>query len=175
MQGKGFTLFELAIVLTLLAILASLLYSGLGKVVANNNIHREINALFHAIHLARKESVVRRRVVSLCPSDDGSTCSAALEWSRFWILFENRDRDDPPIRDPGEPLLHQHESGLNIRIHANRRGFSLRSTDLRATNGTIRVCDHQSRVPARAVVVSYTGRPRIALADSRGNPFHCPD
>lgn len=175
MQGKGFTLLELAIVLALLAILASLLYSGLGRVVANNNIHREINALFHAIHLARKESVVRRRVVSLCPSEDGATCSAVLEWPRFWILFENGDRDDPPIRDPGEPLLHHHEIGTDIRILANRRGFSLRSTDLRATNGTIRVCDRHRRVPARALVVSYTGRPRIALEDSRGNPFRCPD
>lgn len=175
MRLNGFTLFELAITLAVLACLAALLYPNLDRVAANNRIHAEINALFHGIHLARKESVVRRRVVSLCPSPDGVSCLATYDWPRFWIVFENRDRDEPPVRDEGEALLYVHETGSTVRIRANRRGFSLRSTDLRATNGTIRVCDRENRVPARAIVISYTGRPRVALADSRGDPLNCSD
>ena len=175
MKLNGFTLFELALTLALVACLATLLYSGLGKVAANNRVHAEINALFHGIHLARKESVVRRRVVSLCPSPDGRRCIATYDWPRFWIVFENRDRDEPPVRDLDEALLYVHETSPALRLRANRRGFSLRSTDLRATNGTIRVCDLEQRVAARAVVISYTGRPRVAVTDSRGDPYDCLD
>jgi type IV fimbrial biogenesis protein FimT len=172
---NGFTFFELVLTLALLACLATLFYANLGKVAANNRIHTEINALFHGIHLARKESVVRRRVVSLCPSPDGSRCVATYDWPRFWIVFENRDRDEPPVRDAQEALLYVHETRPAVRIRANRMGFSLRSTDLRATNGTIRVCDRENRVPARAIVISYTGRPRVALTDSRGDAYECLD
>ena len=173
MQANGFTLLELAIALAVLACLAILLDVSLGNIVANGHIHKEVNALFHGIHLARKESVVRRRVVSVCPSLDGQTCDATFDWSRSWIVFANHDRDDPPVRDFGEPLLYLHRVSPAVRIRANRLGFSLRSTDLRATNGTLRVCDRQNRVAARAVVISYTGRPRSALHDSRGDPYHC--
>ena len=53
-----------------------------------------------------------------------------------------------------------------ILIVANRRGFTLRSTELRATNGTLIICDARERAEARAIVVSYNGRPRVAWRDS---------
>lgn len=172
---NGFTLYELLLTLTLVAILSGLAMPSFGKIVANGRLRTEVDALFHAIHLARKESVVRRSVVSICPSFDGSSCTATLDWSDGWIMFNNRDRDDPPARDPGELLLQVHRAGPEVQITANRRGFTLRSTELRATNGTIVVCDLAGRVTPRALVVSYTGRPRVALADTRGNPYACAD
>ena len=48
-------------------------------------------------------------------------------------------------------------------------------TQLRATNGTFVVCDEAGRVPPRALVVSYTGRPRVAMETPRGEPYSCPD
>jgi hypothetical protein len=46
---------------------------------------------------------------------------------------------------------------------------------LRATNGTFVVCDAAGRVPAKALVISYTGRPRVASKTTRGNPYECPE
>ena len=90
-------------------------------------------------------------------------------------MFNNRDRDQPPQLDPGEPVLQVHTVGENVRITANRRGFTLRATQKRATNGTIVVCDSAGRVRPRALVVSYTGRPRVALENPRGEPYQCAD
>lgn len=90
-------------------------------------------------------------------------------------MFNNVDRDEPPRVDPGEALLQVHRAGPNVRILANRRGFTLRATVKRATNGTIIVCDDRARGSTRGLVISYTGRPRVALKDRRGNPYTCID
>jgi type IV fimbrial biogenesis protein FimT len=174
-RQRGYTLYELAITLTLAAVLAGLGLPSFARTVARNRMQTEINALFHAIHLARSESIMRRRVVSICPSPDRQRCEPGGDWSGGWIMFENRDADEPPRRDAGEPLLQVHAVAARIRISANRQGFTLRATQKRATNGTIVVCDEAGRVPPRALVVSYTGRPRVALETTRGEPYRCTD
>jgi type IV fimbrial biogenesis protein FimT len=172
---RGFTLYELALTLALVAIIGGLAVPAFRSLVTRSRMHVEIDALFHAIHLARNESIMRRRVVSLCPSRDGKSCAPGTDWSSGWILFANRDRDEPPRVDPGEPLLRVHGIAPGIRITANRLGFTLRATQLRATNGTFVVCDEAGRVAPRALVVSYTGRPRVATETPRGEPYRCAD
>lgn len=173
--AHGFTLYELLITLLIIAALAGAALPGFSRIAARTRISTEINALFHAVHLARKESIMRRQVVSICPSDDGSLCSPGLDWSQGWIIFNNRDRDEPPQVDAGEPLLQVHPASDRLRITANRRGFTLRATQKRATNGTIVVCDKAGRVSPRALVISYTGRPRVASETARGTPYECAD
>ncbi len=118
---------------------------------------------------------MRRRIVSICPSLDGQSCEAALDWSSGWLMFENADRDEPPERDAGEALLQAHQVGENVRIMANRRGFTLRATQKRATNGTFIVCDRSDRAVPVALVISYTGRPRVTQETRRGEPYRCTD
>ena len=171
----GYSLYELLLALTLIAVIVGLGLPSFGSLLARSKMRVEVNALFHAVHLARKESIMRRRVVSLCPSRDGLQCEPGRDWSAGWLMFENSDRDEPPRRDPGEPLLQAHRVHETVRIVANRRGFTLRSTVKRATNGTFVVCDRAARAAPVALVVSYTGRPRAADADPRGNPYSCAD
>ena len=118
---------------------------------------------------------MRKRVVSLCPSLDGLSCEPGRDWSSGWLMFENTDRDEPPQRDSGEPLLQAHEVGENVRIMANRRGFTLRATQKRATNGTFVVCDRSDRAVPVALVISYTGRPRVTQETRSGEPYSCAD
>lgn len=171
----GYSLYELLMTLTLVALIVGLGLPSFGSMLARSKMTVEINALFHAIHLARKESVMRRRVVSLCPSRDGLQCEPGRDWSSGWLMFENSDRDQPPRRDPGEPLLQVHRVHENVRIDANRHGFTLRATVKRATNGTLVVCDRAGRTHPVALVISYTGRPRVAEKNPRGEPYNCAD
>lgn len=171
----GYTLFELLLTLAIASTVLVLTLPSMGSVVARSRQAAEINALFHAVHLARKESIMRRRVVSLCPSPDGRQCRPGRDWSGGWIMFENRDGDEPPRVDPGEPVLRMHSIENDVRLTANRQGFTLRATFLRATNGTFVACDRAGRIPPKALVVSYTGRPRVALQTQRGEPYDCAD
>ena len=172
-RTRGYTLYELLVTTGLIAILLAIGIPSFASMMARQRQLAEINALFHAIHVARKESIMRRKVVSLCPSHDGLRCANATDWSSGWIMFENSDRDSPPTVDAGEAVLQRHAVASDIIIQANRRGFTLRATFLRATNGTFIVCDRGDRIPAKGLVVSYTGRPRVALSRTDGKPYSC--
>lgn len=174
-KGKGYTLYELLVTIAVASVVLTLGLPSFGRLAADKRLRAETDALFHAVHLARKSSMTRRRAVSLCPSTDGETCEPGFDWSAGWLLFANVDRDDPPRLDPGEPVLMHRRVNKDVRIEANRRGFTLRSTQLRATNGTLVVCDRTGRATTRALVVSYTGRPRVARQDRRGRPYACRD
>lgn len=170
---QAYSLYELLVTLAVAATIIGIGVPSYSALMARTRQHVELNALFHAIHLARKESIAKRRVVSLCPSPDGQQCRPDRDWTDGWILFVNTDRDSPPQVDDGEPILDRHELGPAIRLTANRRGFTLRGTELRATNGTFVACDMHDRVQPRALVVSYTGRPRVALLTPDGDAYAC--
>ena len=172
---QGFTLYEMLLTVALLAILVGAAVPAYGIYIAKARQTSEVNALFHAIHRARKASIMRRKVVSICPTADGLQCGSMADWSSGWLLFENADADSPPRVDAGEPVLATHPVDAAIAIEANRRGFTLRATVKRATNGTLIVCDRSGRAGPRALVVSYTGRPRIARQRPDGSPYKCPD
>jgi len=174
-RPSGFTLYELMMTLALVALVLGLGLPALDRLAASQRIRGQLDPLFHAVHHARKVSIARRQVVTLCPSSDGANCEPGTDWSHGWIMFVNADRDYPVRRDAGEPLLRIHAGDPRVRITANRSAFTLRSTELRATNGTLVVCDRAGRVAPRALVVSYTGRPRVAREDPGGRPYGCRD
>lgn len=171
--SHGFTLYELMLTLLLVVVIAGTAIPSWSDSLARQRQRTEIDALFHAIHQARKASIMRRQVVSLCPSTDGENCTPGHDWSHGWILFENKDRDSPPRIDSGEPVLARHAVAENVRITANRKGFTLRATFLRATNGTFVFCDRTGRITPKALVVSYTGRPRVAIHKPNRDLYSC--
>ena len=174
-RHQGYSLYELIMTLSLISLVLTLGIPSFGAIVANHRVRSDVDALFHAIHVARKSSITRKQVVTLCPSQDQLTCDESTDWSAGWIMFSNKSRHQSDVRDESEPLLRRHRPHPGNRITANRRYFSLRSTELRATNGTLVFCDKTGRAKPRALVVSYTGRPRVAYADRQGRPYACPD
>jgi type IV fimbrial biogenesis protein FimT len=172
---KGYSLYELVMTVTLVSILLVVGVPSFQNSTANSRIRVEVDRLFHAIHQARQESVGRRRAMTICPTQDGESCDPSGSWQSSWMLFVNTDRDMPAIRDAGESIVRRAKIDPRIRISANRPSFSLRSTELRATNGTFIICDRRGHGRARALIVSYTGRPRVAYKSSRGEPISCVD
>lgn len=174
-RSTGYSLYELLLTTALIAALLTIGLPSFGSLLARQRQTVEINALFHAIHLARKESIMRRKVVSICPSIDGEQCLGGRNWSGGWLMFENKDGDSPPRVDAGEPILRRHQVDSNMIVQANRGAFTLRATFRRATNGTLVVCERNNRVSPRGLVVSYTGRPRVAVSTRSGQPYSCAD
>ena len=64
-RNRAFTLYELLITLALVAMLVTIGLPSFSTLAAKSRQSAEINALFHAFHQARKESVMRRRTVTL--------------------------------------------------------------------------------------------------------------
>ncbi len=134
----------------------------------------DINGFVSAVQLARSEAAKRGAAVVVCKSADLHTCAGdELGYDSGWIVFENSDDVRPPSRDMSEPLIFAYEPISRGSIVSNRRLYEFRSYGWRSTNGTVTFCDALSR--ARAVIVSYTGRPRIADVGPGGRPLICAD
>jgi type IV fimbrial biogenesis protein FimT len=136
--------------------------------------NRALNTFVTAVQLARSEAIKRADEVALCKSGGGSRCTSGGEWGPGWLVFVNLDHDSPPKLDAGEPMIHQDGRLAAARVTANRDAFTFRPFSKASTNGTVTFCDVRGPKAARAVIVSPSGRPRIASTNSSGGPLVCP-
>ena len=73
-QG-AFTIIELMIVLTLVAILAALAIPSFKPMIERENIAAQVNDLISALNLARSEAIRRGVKVTVCRTTDDTTTS----------------------------------------------------------------------------------------------------
>lgn len=170
----GLTVLELLATVALLAVLLAIAAPSVGNLLLESRMVTAVNGLVHALHLARSAAVQQVRPVVVCRSSDGAGCAAPGDWASGWLVFVNTDRDDPPAVDPGERVLHVMQPVPDTSIRSNRAAFVLQPADQRATNGTVTFCDRRGAAAARAVIVSYTGRPRVSTQSAGGRPLTCP-
>ena len=134
----------------------------------------DVNAFVLAVQVARSEAAKRARPVVLCKTADRLRCGGrALEFEAGWMVFVNEDEITPPHRSPLEPLLYAHAPELEGTIRGNRHFFEFRPFLRRSVNGTVTFCDRRGSAAARAVIVSYTGRPRVDSVAPDGKPLFC--
>lgn len=173
-NGAGLTLIELLLTLMLLAVLAVTAVPAFANLMLNQRMTSQVNHLIHGIHLAKRSAYQFMADVTLCKSPDGLQCAPAAPWQSGWIVFVNDDRDRPPRVDPGERVLETGGAFESGTINANRIDFVFRPFETRSTNGTLIFCDRRGAEQARAVVVSYSGRPRVARRGPGDTPLACP-
>lgn len=173
--SQGLTALELMIALSIVAILGSIAVPSFNEIRYNSERAAAVNSFVHAVYLARSEAIKRGGIVTLCKSADGQTCAPrAVSWNCGWIVFANGDANDPPQRDPEEPLLHAYPGWPAGRIASNRESYSFRPFTQRVVNGTLVFCDPRGDAQARAVIISHTGRPRVSQRDASNRPLQCP-
>jgi len=172
---NGMTLLELLVALSITVIVTAAALPYFGNLLADQRRTSTLNGLVHAVHFARSEAAKRGRDAVLCASADSRSCSGNGDgWQRGWIIFVNGDRDRPPVVDPGEPVLIRNTGNLAATLAGNRSAFVFRPFGKRATNGTLVYCDRRREASARALVISYTGRPRVAPEGPAGRALACP-
>jgi type IV fimbrial biogenesis protein FimT len=173
-HSHGISLWELLWVLTIAGTLASWAIPSFRGFLLDARRTADINAFVLAVQLSRSEAAKTGLPVVLCKTVDRSACADSE--SRFdsgWMVFLNVDEIRPPNRADGEPLLYFHAPRMAGAITANRRLFEFRPFGWRSTNGTVTFCDDRGEQSARAVIVSYTGRPRVASDGPGGRILRC--
>jgi type IV fimbrial biogenesis protein FimT len=173
-KAAGTTLVELLTAVAVVAVLATLAAPGFQTLYQDGRRTAAVNGFLHTLFLARSEAIKRAQIVSVCHSSDGQNCGAGVDWNTGWIVFVNRDRDEPPVRDATEPLILSSAGWPGLSITSNRRAYSFRPVMQAVVNGTILFCDARGSAQARAIIVSHTGRPRVAQRDAEGKPLRCP-
>lgn len=174
--GSGFSMVEVLVVLAVAGILLAAAAPSLMSLVHDNRIGTRINLLLADLHLARLEAIKRNQEVVVCRSSDGAQCSRSTDprtdWSIGRIIYVNTDEDDK--RDPGEPLLQVRPAAPEtMRLHFNQWWRVVYRSDGGARNGTFTLCDFRGTEHGRALILYYTGRPRISDRRPGGEPLEC--
>ena len=90
MKGtSGFTLLELMIGVAIAVILLTVGIPSFTSSVKQNQAASDANSLLMLLNLARSEAIKRVRTVTLCISNDGSSCdtSSSANWTEGYLLY----------------------------------------------------------------------------------------
>jgi type IV fimbrial biogenesis protein FimT len=170
----GFSLIELTVTLAVAAIVVAWGAPALKDTLLNARRADAVNSFMHTLYSARAESLLHVDFVSVCASRDQRQCSAPpVNWADGWLVFVNRDHDQPARVDAGETILGRHARFDGIQIEANRDSLVFRHDSFTGTTASFFFCDARGSRHARAVIVSQTGRPRLSESDAYGKLVTC--
>lgn len=107
-RSHGFTLIELMVTLSIIAIVAAVGFPQIRELMANNKFTTKSNDLLATFQFARSEALRRTTTVRIeaCKPDCGTTGTA--DWTNGWRVWVDEDGDD--VLDAGEEVLNEHES-----------------------------------------------------------------
>lgn len=174
LKEDGLTLSELLLTLATVGVLLTLALPAMQRLVQSNRVIAESNQLLRAVHIAKIEAAKHFREVVICPSSASRSCEQNQQsWNKGWLVFVNEDKDRPIQVDANERILIEHRVAAEIEVVSNRPMFAFHHYSKRSTNGTVLFCNRRLPSLTRAVVISYTGRPRVASQRNNGNPYRC--
>lgn len=178
-KERGQTLFELTITLTILALLGALGIEGLHHLLKKERSRVAINRLLVATQETRHMALSGRKVMTLCPSRDGTACSGP--WSERLIIINGRpnDTDAEVVSSFGEMA----KGTVEWRSFRQDNFLQMQGNGLTlGQNGTFIYCPEDRDIRyAHALIVNKSGRARVAedlngdgIKDLRkGEPVKC--
>ncbi|MEH6616959.1 MAG: GspH/FimT family pseudopilin [Porticoccus sp.] len=168
-RKKGFTLVELLITIALVAVISALAVPSFQILIKKHKISLEARRVLTTLHFTRMEAIKRNSLVSLCPSSDGLDCSPDLNWMDGWIVFSDRGKRgeldhvlDRVIRvgDPAKKGNILYTTKHHKWFGYQPDGHSVGSSG--SGNTSFIICSPGGGIEGQRVVVSLTGRPRVA-------------
>jgi type IV fimbrial biogenesis protein FimT len=174
-RARGLTAIELITTVAVAIVLLAAGIPGLRGMLVRQEVTVAVTEIMTHLQLARISAVTSGHRIVMCPTDDGRQCADTFEWAGGFMVFEDRDADRE--LDPAEPLLRYTDPGLRgVRITTStgrRKVVYQPEGTAGGTNATFRICPTSERGTPRTVIISNTGRPRVAEAESDGTPVKC--
>jgi type IV fimbrial biogenesis protein FimT len=152
-KSSGFSLVETMVVMGMVGTLLATGAPALSKVIQDNGLLSDVFALRAMLSSARSEALAQRSFVTVCASNDGTSCSGS--WNEGYIAFTEI------IQASGEELAALSADYSNI---ADRVRFSSQGSALNFS-GSMTMCDDRGSHYARGIFVSNVGTVQ-ALVDS---------
>jgi type IV fimbrial biogenesis protein FimT len=134
-RHAGFTLLELMIALTVAAVLFAIAIPSFRYVTTANRVSSEVNAMLGDFQFARAEAIKEGQTVTICSSNNGTSCSGTTTWTFGWIVFNDSNANQVVDAALGEVVMRTQQAMgggdtfvANNGIKAvtfNREGFAL--------------------------------------------------
>lgn len=157
-HAAGFTLVELLVAITIVAILLGIAVPSYRDATLNSRLAALSNQVTATVRLARAEAFKRNANVTLCASDDGSSCSGNTTWHTGWLLR---------LSD-GTLITAQGAAPTGFRVNGSVGAFQFSPRGFGSTSGTFTICRKTPGVGGqqRVITVDSTGRTWLAKSST---------
>lgn len=172
-RSRGFTLIEMMVVVTIVALIAAIGLPALGGFIANNRLVTQTNDVLAAIQTARSEATRLNTAVSFCRagSANATACAggaAGDNWA-FWLVIA------PGLNNPVLKRGAINGAGINLRTSGNvpNNSITFRADSLARQGGGVNLMNAQLRVcstddsltnNARLIEIRFGGRVLVTPA-----------
>ncbi len=102
-HSRGFTLIELIVTMTILAIIVTTAAPSFNRLMRNVEIDGGVSKIRSILSYARTQAVDLQGDVMVCVSDNGATCSGQTDWSLGVIVFHDED-GSAQFNDDGDAI-----------------------------------------------------------------------
>jgi prepilin-type N-terminal cleavage/methylation domain-containing protein len=148
-KSPGVTLVELCCAMAILAIVAAMAAPSFRSSLRAAAVRTATYELFTAVQQVRANAIVESTPDMLCPSDAAGNCLPATASAAFW----SASRDVHALPD-------------DIVLRTTRSPLRFWPDALSASTGTLTICDVRGVASPRSIVVSQTGRARLAAVSA---------
>ena len=167
----GVTLIELCFGLSIVAMLVGMAAPGFRGSLRAAAVRSATVELLAGLQQTRANAILLARPADLCPSDAAGHCLAPYTPSSYWhtslqpdiSLSDSRPADSGPFGSGHEPPV-RHDLPAGVVVRASRSPLRFWADAQSASTGTLTICDTHGIAAPRAIVLSLSGRPRLADA-----------
>jgi type IV fimbrial biogenesis protein FimT len=124
--SSGFTIIELMLTISVLAVLLAIGVPAFNEVVRNNRTAAQTNEFVGALSLARSEATKRGMPVAVCAANAAqSACDAAnaATWANGWLVFTDLTGTVGAFDGTDELLQRSRPITAGITLSSNNIGF----------------------------------------------------
>lgn len=168
MKGRGFTLLDLLVTISIGAIITGIGIPSLATFVDKSRADNAAQAIYRGLQFGRVTAVTTQQTLTVCGSNDGKTC--LREWGNYLLIFA--DENDNKICETGE-LIRQENLGFGDSRITTRVGWGRPYTRMKpdgsvSFQGSIVYCSAGNPSSVRRVTWNMLGRPYFGR-DSDGD------
>ena len=175
---EGFTLVELLVSITVMAILLALTVPSFQNSLMNNRVLAQTDALTNSLGYARNVALTQNINVLVCPSNTPGSTACGTNWKNGWIIITQ------PTTGPAA-LLQANFSGVNDPVLSTvaiggvaAASVTFDSRGIATTQANFKSCDSRGGTFVRSVSVLPTGfiqsSPTMGVAAWDGSALTCP-
>jgi type IV fimbrial biogenesis protein FimT len=167
---RGFTLIELMVTISILAILLAIAIPSFQGLIASSRLTSAHNDLLSALAQARSNAIKVGNRVTVCMSANGTSCASTGGWEQGWISFVDTTRSGSSASvDTGETIATTYAAlppGVVINGNLPYISFSADGQPKTMTggflSGTMRICSTSAALAndkrARNLTLNSAGR-----------------